>query len=455
MRRRPLRAVLLLVALALVAAPVGRPRAHAADAGLVLEALRILRARYVDSVEPTPLLNGALAGVRAALSAAGVAAEVPELASPGEAADAAFRARFEAAAAAASGRLTRTALTYAAIRGMTATLRDSHTGFLTPEANRERQLRQRGQAGFTGAGIVLLERDGRFYVRDVIPDGPALRAGVQRLDRIARIDGISTLGLQVEQVAGSIRGPAGTAVTLVLDRPGRADPVTVSLVRAPIQVPAVFEARVLPGGVGYLHFYQFTARSGREFRAALDRLLASGARALVLDVRANVGGYVHELSAVLSALLPAGRPILRETSRGGRTRTVYTAGRPALPPGLPVVVLVDDATASAAELLAAALREHLRARVVGTRTSGAVEASIVVDLSDGSALSVTVQRLSTGLGYRLEGVGVQPDLSIALTGADLDRGQDTQLLRALAVAREGARPAAQPRSAVGGSGRTP
>ena len=205
----------------------------------------------------------------------------------------------------------------------------------------------------------------------------------------------------------------------------------------------------------YLQFYQFTARSGREFRAALDGLVRQGARALVVDLRGNAGGYVHELAAALGALLPPGRPILRETSRGGRTETVYTAGRPVLPAGWPVVVLVDEATASAAELLAAALREHLRAPVVGTPTAGAVEASVVLDLSDGSALSVTVQRLATGLGQRLEGVGLRPDHAVALAAADLDRGLDTQLLRALTVAAERARPAAESRRGGAGSGRTP
>jgi len=454
MARGRLLALLALVSVALVA-PAGRPRAQAADAGLVLEALRILRARYVDPVAPAPLLNGALDGMRAALAAAGVTVAMPPLGADAGPPEAACRIRFDAAAAAAAGRLSRTALSYAAIRGMTAALRDSHTGFLTPEANRERQLRQRGQPGFTGAGIVLLAREGRFYVRDVIPGGPAARAGVQRFDRIARIDALSTGGMQVEQVAGAIRGPAGTAVTLVLDRPGRAAPLTVTLARAPIQVPAVFAVRVLPGGIGYLQFYQFTARSGRAFRAALDGLVRQGARALVVDLRGNAGGYVHELAAALGALLPPGRPILRETSRGGRTETVYTAGRPVLPAGWPVVVLVDEATASAAELLAAALREHLRAPVVGTPTAGAVEASVVLDLSDGSALSVTVQRLATGLGQRLEGVGLRPDHAVALAAADLDRGLDTQLLRALTVAAERARPAAESRRGGAGSGRTP
>ena len=147
-------------------------------------------------------------------------------------------------------------------------------------------------------------------------------------------------------------------------------------------------------------------------------------------------GFVHELTAVLNTLLPAGRPILQETTRGAVTRTTRTSGVPTLPSQMPLFVLIDEGSASAAELLSAALQEQGRATLVGAKTSGAVEASILVDLSDGSALSVTVLRLATGLGRRLEGVGVTPDVAAAQALADLDQGRDTQLQRALLLARQ-------------------
>jgi len=332
--------------------------------------------------------------------------------------------------------VTPTALAYAGVEAMTAVLNDSHTGFITPDANRERQLRQQGQAGFSGVGVVLMPREGRFYIRDVIPGGPAQAAGVQPLDRVARIDNVSTGGLTAGQVSGMIRGPAGTTVTLVFDRPGRLDPVTIAVTRGPIQVPAVFQARVLDGGVGYLQFYQFAARSGQDFREALERLLAGNMRALVLDVRGNSGGFLTELNTVVNALLPPGRPIYQETTRGGVTRTARTATAPMLPSHIPVVVLVDESSASAAELLSAALQENGRATLVGVKTSGAVEASILVDLSDGSALSVTVLRLASGQGRRLESAGVTPDVEVALAVAELDQGRDPQLQRAVQLARQ-------------------
>ncbi len=428
-----------ILLLSLIVAPLSAvPPAHAADAGLALEALGLLRERYVDPVDSVVLLNGAIGGLRSALSAAGLQASLAAIppGTPNGQADAAFRIRFDAAVAAAGGRVSGASLAYAAIRAMTAVLRDSHTGFLTPEQNRERQARQRQQAAFSGVGIVLMPREGRFYVRDVIPGSPAEAAGVQPLDRILRIDAIPTTGLQVEQVAGTIRGPAGTSVTLTLDRPGRADAITLNITRAPIQVPAIFQARVLDGGIGHLQLYQFVTRTGQEFRQALERMLAGGMRALVLDLRSNSGGYLHELTAAANALLLPGQPIYQETSRGGSTRTVRASAAPILPSHVPVVVLIDEGSASSAELLAAALQEHGRATLMGAKTSGAVEAAVLHDLSDGSALSVTVLRLSTGMGRRLEGVGVSPDIPVALAVFDLDQGRDTQLQRGVLVARQ-------------------
>ncbi|HET8679751.1 MAG TPA: S41 family peptidase, partial [bacterium] len=274
------------------------------------------------------------------------------------------------------------------------------------------------------------------YVRDVVPGSPAQAVGVQQLDRIVRVDNVSTTGLQVEQLSGMIRGPAGTSVSIVFDRPGRPDPVNLTLTRAPIQVPSIFQTRILEGGVGYLQLYQFSTRTGTEFREAIQRMLTGGMRALVLDVRANGGGYVHELALVLNTLLLPGRAIYQEITRGGASRTVRTSGAPILPPYVPVVVLLDEGTASAAELLSAALQEHGRATLMGMKSSGAVEASIVVDLSDGSALSITILRLASGSGKRLEGIGVAPDVQVAQVTADLDQGRDTQLQRAYQLARQ-------------------
>lgn len=429
-------AALILVVLATSLA-IGQP-AQAADQSLVFEALGLLQTHYVDPVDPVKLLNAAIAALRTQLSNAGVAADLAEIPPGTTDAEARrlFTDRFTTASILSVASVPRTQLAYAAIRGMTDSLKDSHTGFLTPQLNEERRLRQRGQAGFSGVGIILLPKDGKFFVSTVIPGGPAETSGVHDLDRIARVNDVSTGGLTVDQVSGMIRGPTGTSVTLALQRPGVPDPVLVTIVRAPIVVPSVFKADLLENGIGYIKLYQFVERTGRDVRAAITRLLSQGMRVMVLDLRGNSGGFLSELNDVLNALLPAGVPIYTEMRQGGQVRVVRTTRAPILPAGIPVVVLVDEGSASAAELLAAAIKENRRGQLVGERTSGAVEASILFDLSDGSAVSITTFRLATGRGVRLEGAGVDPDIQAALTTADLEAGVDRPLGAALSLARQ-------------------
>jgi carboxyl-terminal processing protease len=329
-----------------------------------------------------------------------------------------------------------TTLAHNAVRAMTHALNDSHTAFIDPEAYTEFRQRQRREATFSGVGIVLMPREGRFFVRDVIPGTPAEAAGVQALDQIVRIDNVPTAGLQSDQVVGMIRGPAGTSVSIVLHRPGQPSTLTVSVTRAPVRIPAVFQARVLEGHIGFLQLYQFADRTAADVRQSLETMLRNGMRALVLDIRGNSGGLLHELTMTASLLLPPGRPIYRQTMRGGQTQIINTTGLPILPAGVPLVVLIDEASASSAELLAAALQENGRATLVGAQSGGAVEAAVVFDLSDGSGLMVTILRLASAMGKRLEGVGVTPDVSVAVSVADLDQGRDTQRERALQLVRQ-------------------
>lgn len=433
------RTAAVVVMLAVLApAAVAQVSPAGADAGLVLEALRVLQTNYVDPVDATKVLNAATDALRQALSAAGMAAAlavIPPGTSEAEARRI-FIAQFGAAVSAAGTQLTPVQLTYIAIRGMTESFNDSHVGFLTPEANRERRDRQRGQAGFTGVGIILRAVEGKFYASSIIPGGPADQAGMRDFDRILRINDVSTDGMQIDQVSGMIRGMAGTPVTLVLQRGGARVPVVATITRAPIVIPSIFRVELLDGGIGYIRLFQFVERTGGDFRAAVTRLMDRQMRALILDLRGNSGGYLSELNVVLNSLLPRGVPVYTEMRRGLPDRVVTTTGAPLLPAAMPLTVLVDDGSASAAELLSAAIQENRRGQVVGTKTAGAVEASILINLSDGSALSVTTFRLASGRGMRLEGTGVAPDVEAAMTPADFDAGTDRSLGTAVRLVRQ-------------------
>ncbi len=404
---------LMLVILAV--SPLARP-AQAADQSLVFEALQALQTNYVDAVDPVQMLNAALLGMRQQLSTSGIVADLPDFPNYTTAVGAkrAFGERFSAAVTAASGQLTTTQLAYAAIRGMTGSFNDSHTGFLTP----------------------LLPKDGRFFIWAVIPGGPAEAAGVHEFDRIAKINDLPTGGMTVDQVSGMIRGPAGSSVTVTLARVGVSDPLGFTITRAPIVVPAVFRTELLDGKVGYLRLYQFVDHTGTDVRDAIAGLLQQGMRALVLDLRGNSGGYLVELDRVLNTLLPRGLRVYAQVRPGGKVDVVRTTRSPLLPATVPLIVLVDEGSASAAELLAAAIKENHRGTLVGAKTAGAVEASILHDLSDGSALSITAFRLTTGMGVRLEHTGVEPDVAAVLTATDLEVGVDRQFGTALQIARQ-------------------
>ncbi len=421
------RGAVVLAALLLVLA--ARPAALAADASLVFRVVELLRDEHVSGPDPVQLYQAALEGIREALERAGIVQPIADLFARDEQhAREQFQMRFDQAAAAAKDRLTERDLQFAAARAAAASLRDSHTGFITPERLAELRRQQQNQAGFTGIGVLLMSREGRFYVRRVFPDTPAQRAGLRPFDRILAIDGVATEGMTIEEVSRRIRGPQGTSVSLTFQRPGQAAPVTVVVMREPIVVPSV-EWSVLEGGVGHVRFGQFTRGSARRLAQAVLELQAAGVRGLVLDLRGNPGGFVDELNRAAEVFLPPGRPVYAMLSREEGRRVFSTRSGPVLAPRLPLVVLVDAGTASAAELLAAALREHGRAVLVGSQTAGAVLVSVTFPLPGGAGLSVAIARMFTPRGEELEGRGLVPDVVVELEAEDLDRGIDRQLTR--------------------------
>jgi carboxyl-terminal processing protease len=436
-RLQRIAAVVVMLAVLAPAAVAQTAPGGTADPALVLEALRVLQTNYVDQVDSMKVLNAATEALRRALSAAGVTIALETIPPGLSEADARriFSAQY-AAAASAGAQLTAMQLSYAAIRGMTESFNDSHVGFLTPEANRERINRQRGQAGFTGAGLIIRALEGKIYVTSVIPGSPAEQAGVRDFDRILRIDSTTAEGMDVSQVSGLIRGTTGTPVTLTLQRGGAMTPIVLTITRGPIVIPSIFRVELLEGGIGYIRLSQFAERTGAEFRDAISRLLDRGMRALIVDLRGNPGGFLQELNIVLNSVLPRGVPVYTERRRGGQERVITTTGAPLLPTTMPMTVIVDDGSASASELFSAAVQENRRGQLVGGKTAGAVEASILINLSDGSALSVTISRLATGRGFRLEGAGVTPDIDAVMTAADFDAGTDRPLGTAVRMVRQ-------------------
>ncbi len=431
-RPRVMSAVLVVLLLAALVMPAPS-RAQTVDAQFVLTVFNTLRQNYVDPLSPGPMLNAALDSVRKLAGVGAFGGPIPDGASQQQAA-AVFTQRFNEILSQTTDRHSATELAFAAAAGMLESLHDSHTGFIAPDIYQEEKRRENGQVAFTGIGIVLLFRDDQFYISEVYPGGPAEAAGIRAFDRVLAVNGKATAGLKEDEVSGMIRGPAATQVVLTLGRPGAEQPVDVPIVRGPIKIPSV-ASKMLEGDIGYLRLYEFLPGAGSAFRDAIFTLRRDGMRALMLDLRGNPGGLVQELRNVADALLPRSSPFLQMRTRGGRQVLLETSGPPIVPASIPIVVLVDGDTGSAAELLSAALQEQSRAVITGIKTAGAVEIGITVDLPQGAGMSVTVARVTSGKGVRLEGQGVTPDVSETLTTESLKVGHDSQLDRALEVLR--------------------
>jgi len=431
-RVRTLSVVLIATIAAVLLAP-GVPRAEAADASFVLGALDTLQAHYVDPLSSPRMLNAALDRLREQFRVSPFGGAIPADADVGEAAEL-FSQRFDEIVSLEQGQYSATDLAYAAVSGMLLSLRDSHTGFIPPAAYQEERRRETGQAAFDGIGIQLLARDGQYYVTEVYPGNPADQAGVRPFDRVLAVNGHATRGLPEDAVTALVRGPAGTPVALTVVRAGQAGPFVLRVVRAPVRVPVV-TSRMLGNGIGYAKIFEFVTGTGTVFRDDVFDLRRSGMQAMVLDLRGNPGGLVSELSNVAAALLPQSSPFMQIRTRAGREVTLQTSDPPVVPPAMPVVVLVDEDTGSAAELLAAALQEESRALVAGVRTAGAVEVGVTVGLPEGAGMAITVARVSSGNGARLEGHGVLPDDPEALTTIAMNAGRDSQLGAALQVLR--------------------
>jgi carboxyl-terminal processing protease len=420
-----------LLAAVLVIAPFTRVQhAAAADASLVLAAIRVLQEDYVDPVKPVPLLNAAIAVLRKATNAG--AAELPDIASAATSSDAASQFSTEFARAVQTGAMQETQLAFTATAGMLASLHDSHTFFLDPASLREARRQIEGTPGFTGIGVTIVSRKDAggtawIFVEDVFPGSPAASAGVHRFDRIVEVDGKPLKDVNVIDASQAIRGPAGSTASLGLQRAGRT--LQLSVTRAAITVPPV-EARFESPGVAYLKVFGFSQGAGRSLRQDITNLQHEGEiKSAILDLRGNPGGLIIEAASVGGIFLPARTVLARITERGQQPSVLHSSGSSPLVK-TPLVVLVDAQSASASEILAGAFKDYHRATIIGEKTAGALGGSVTVPLPEGG-MSVTVERIQTPKNTAVEAVGITPEIPVTLTVADMERGDDTQLQAAL------------------------
>jgi len=302
------------------------------------------------------------------------------------------------------------ALERGALVGMTGSLDDrGHTGYLTPE---EVKVRDDSLSGtFNGVGIVLDEKDGRLLVVRVLRDSPAGRAGVTVGDEIVTVDGLSVAGLTIDEVVPKVRGAEGTQVTLgVKGADGATRSVTIT--RAKLTLPLVSWAFAPATRDAVIRLETFSTGAAKAVAGALREALDGGAEGVVLDLRGNPGGYVNEPVETAALFLEDG-VVYRSVDRSGK-ETPHPVEGTAMAPDLPLVVLVDNQTASSAEILTGALQDAGRARVVGVKTYGTGTVVNTYPLKDGGALTIGTERWLTPKGRAIWREGLVPDEVVEL-----------------------------------------
>jgi len=311
-----------------------------------------------------------------------------------------------------------------AIRGMVGALDDPYSVYLDPQTYT--RLTEQIEGSFGGLGILVGLKDKNLTVIKPFAGTPAARAGIRAGDTILKINDVDARGIDLETALTLMRGPVGSRVALTIRREGEPAPLRYELTREEIQIPTV-EARMMNRrGLAYIAVTTFTEKTGREFNAALARLHREGMRGLILDLRDNPGGELQAAVEVADAFLARG-PIVYIAHRTRKDQAFY-----ADPPQtkLPLIVLVNEGTASAAEIVAGAIKDAGVGVLVGTRTYGKGVVQTLFPLNNGAGVKLTTARYLTPNKHDLNQAGITPDVLIEQPA---NAREDVQLQRAVAI----------------------
>lgn len=302
-------------------------------------------------------------------------------------------------------------LIYGALKGMVESL-DRHSQFLDPGAYSEMQVETKGEFGGVGLEITIA-KDGVLTVVAPMDDTPAAKAGLMPQDKIVKIDGESTRGISLHEAVNRLRGRAGSKVTLTVLREEQEQMFEVVMIRSVIQIRSVKEAQAVAEGIGYVRISEFQDNTPGDLQKALSDLekkrISDG---LILDLRNNPGGLLDVAVDVAGQFLPAGSLIVSTKGRVESQNQGFRSepGHPSL--DFPIVVLVNNGSASASEIVAGALQDHGRAILMGTKTFGKGSVQTVIPLRDGSAVRLTTSIYHTPSGQAIHGKGLQPDVVV-------------------------------------------
>jgi carboxyl-terminal processing protease len=320
---------------------------------------------------------------------------------------------------------------WGAISGLANSLEDPYTFFMPPEE--KTTFTQDVQGNFGGVGMQIGFKDGIVTVIAPLKGSPAERVGIKAGDKILRIDNATTTEMTVDKALYLIRGEIGKSVRLMVLHPGDKVPVELTVVREVIQVPTIDTKK--HGDVFVIQLYGFPATGAELFRTALREFAESGSHKLVLDMRGNPGGYLEVAVDMASWFLPAGKVVVSEEEKNGVGQVYRSKGYNVFGNNFKMVILVDQGSASAAEILAGALSQNGVATLVGMKTFGKGSVQELVPITPDTALKLTIARWITPNGTNLSAGGLDPDVKVEITKEDVEAGKDPQLDKAIEVAK--------------------
>ncbi len=319
------------------------------------------------------------------------------------------------------------ALMQGAIRGMLESLGDPHTSYMDSFQFNQANIPLDGEYEGIGAWV---DPTGQYLtIVSPMPGSPAEKVGLKPGDQIIAIDGQDMNGVDGELVIRQVLGPAGTTVKLTINREGLSEPFDVDVIRANIIVPST-DSKMLEGNIAYVHLLTFGDKSTSELRQALKDLLAQEPVGLIFDLRNNGGGALKTAIEVASEFVGDG--VIMYEEYGNDTRDTYSAIKGGLATQVPLIVLINEGTASASEIVAGAIQDHGRGPLVGTTSFGKGSVQNWIPLKDDQgAIRVTIARWLTPDGRTIHEIGLQPDVVVELTDEDIQAGKDPQLDKAI------------------------
>jgi carboxyl-terminal processing protease len=306
-------------------------------------------------------------------------------------------------------------LVYGALEGLLSSL-DGYSQFMDPDSFKEMEIDTKGEFG--GLGVEIGLRDGILTIIAPIDGTPAAKAGLKAGDKVVKIEGELTRGIKLTEAVKKLRGKPGTKVALTVLREGEGKLLDFTIVRAIIKIKSIKTAKIMTDGIGYIKLVEFQQKTPKELGTKLDKLKKDGMKALVLDLRNNPGGLLDVSYKVADKFLPKGKTVVLLKGRLPEEEKEYKSNGKKSFTDFPMVVLVNEGSASASEIVAGAIQDNKRGIILGQKTFGKGSVQTVIPLKDGSAVRLTTAAYYTPSGRIIKDKGIIPDVEVKLKEAE-------------------------------------